>query len=473
MNRLFCFVIALTLAAGVFGQTKETIDARYDSCFYNRWYDTCQCFLSGQAAELGCIYYSNDIPDGIIAIPYTTDTPIQIKGGVAMVLMPKDYGTTLPFPVHSLGFPRVPEYVKLYHYDANTEQMVAVDSARWDTITPKTMRIPLKATMDSFAYCYAYEAYFDSPVTVDSTFYLAGTFNNNVTYRGLEYYHDPTYYARVMIIPCNGCFSCIPKQGDPDFGWRDVNWNPWAWNMSQCGGVFFGEVLPLVDMNNLNTDAADAESGYVAGGGRFARNTDHEITAVANPGYHFLQWNDSVTTPNRTVHLTQDTLFTAYFLENGTHLVTAVSANDTLGTVSGSGYYHEGDVVTISALPADSCRFVMWTDSVADNPRQFVLTQDTIFTAVFAHQEVVGISATEGISFTLTPNPAKTTVTLCMQSCTGPATATLINAQGLEVRRLRVSSAETQIPLADLPAGVYLLTLTTPQGSSTQRLVVE
>jgi hypothetical protein len=40
------------------------------------------------------------------------------------------------------------------------------------------------------------------------------------------------------------------------------------------------------------------------------------ITATANYGYHFTQWNDGNTQNPRTITLTQDTTFTALFDRN-------------------------------------------------------------------------------------------------------------------------------------------------------------
>ena len=263
--------------------------------------------------------------------------------------------------------------------------MIALDSARWDTLTPKIMKIPLSIDMDTFAYCYAYEAYFDKPVTVDSTFYIGITSNSNETVNGLSiiYTHIPTFYINMPMIPCNGCVGYNPKIMFND-EWVDgftlFHTNP--------DGYWFGGALPIVDMNDLETRVAGQGIGTVAGGGRYARGTYHDITAIPNPGYRFQRWNDGVTDSSRIVYLTQDTLFTAYFLENDMSEVRATSTNDTLGTVEGGGLYHQGVTVTLTARPADSCYFVMWTDSVLDNPRSFVLTHDTSFSAVFARLEI-------------------------------------------------------------------------------------
>ena len=480
MKRVFFLSFVLLFDTISFAQTTDTVDSRYDSCYYTHWYDTCQCFLNGQIAKYyvtNAAKYSVSSIGEIDAFPNTTNSPIQVKGGLAMVVIPEnDYRNIFHYPVYTLGYSRLPEYIILYQYISGKDSMVVLDSARWDTITPKIMRVPLSANMDSFVYCYAYMAYFDSSITVDSTFYIAGTCNSNQLYGQSDMYiHTPTFYFTAGIQPCHGCTGNYPSWTYND-GWLKYD-ETYEWDYNAAGGWAFGGVLPLVDMNDLNVQASNEDAGRVIGGGRFARNTPHDITAVANPGYHFLQWTDSVTDVTRTVQLTQDTLFTATFLENDIHVVSATSNNDMLGMVSGSGYYLEGVDVTLTAIPADSCYFVMWTDSVTENPRHLTVTQDTSFTAIFARQEYAGISDGSLGAFGLQPNPAndKVTVTVPQQLLSGNAQVSLVmtDTQGRTVLQQRISETATTIALTDLSSGLYYVTLQTDQGCTTQKLVVK
>ena len=89
----------------------------------------------------------------------------------------------------------------------------------------------------------------------------------------------------------------------------------------------------------------------------------------------------------------------------------------------------------------------------------------------------VGIpsQAEGGPQFVLTPNPAKDKVAVTLLSSITPSdcTLTLADASGREILRFAHPDTRLQIDLATLPAGLYLVTLTTPKGSSTQKLVVE
>ena len=66
-----------------------------------------------------------------------------------------------------------------------------------------------------------------------------------------------------------------------------------------------------------------------------------------------------------------------------TFTLTLESNNPDWGTVIGGGEYHYGDTATIEAIPNVGHEFLMWNDSVTDNPRNVVVTQDSTFIASF------------------------------------------------------------------------------------------
>lgn len=107
------------------------------------------------------------------------------------------------------------------------------------------------------------------------------------------------------------------------------------------------------------------------------------VTATANYGYHFVQWNDGVTDNPRTVNLTGDTMLTAHFAVNNYYL-TLASNDSTLGTVQGEGEYAYQSNVTITAIAAEHCHFLHWSDGNTTNPRMLTVTRDTSLTAYFA-----------------------------------------------------------------------------------------
>ncbi len=135
---------------------------------------------------------------------------------------------------------------------------------------------------------------------------------------------------------------------------------------------------------SLSVISSDLNMGTVSGGGNYDYQSNRIIRAIANTGYHFTHWNDGDANNNRTITLTQDTSFTAYFAPNQ-YTLTLQSADESLGIVTGGGEYVYHDTVTISATAtAPHYHFDRWSDNNTENPRQYVITGNTSLTAYFA-----------------------------------------------------------------------------------------
>ena len=132
---------------------------------------------------------------------------------------------------------------------------------------------------------------------------------------------------------------------------------------------------------NLFVQSDTSIHGTCTGSGSYNYLSERQISAIANNGYHFTSWNDGSVDNPRTITLTQDTVFTAFFAPNQyTLIVTA----DEHGTVTGSGTYFYGDTVIIQAIPDAHHHFVFWDDGNLDNPRQYLVEEDKTLTAHFA-----------------------------------------------------------------------------------------
>jgi Flp pilus assembly protein protease CpaA len=117
------------------------------------------------------------------------------------------------------------------------------------------------------------------------------------------------------------------------------------------------------------------------------------IEATANYGYHFTQWNDGNTNASRTVIVTADATYTAYFAANepDTYTITALSANPDMGIVDGSGTYPAGTTVVLTARPFAGYHFLQWQDSDNTNPRTITVTADATYIATFQPDQPEGI----------------------------------------------------------------------------------
>ncbi|MBR6440462.1 MAG: T9SS type A sorting domain-containing protein, partial [Bacteroidales bacterium] len=89
----------------------------------------------------------------------------------------------------------------------------------------------------------------------------------------------------------------------------------------------------------------------------------------------------------------------------------------------------------------------------------------------------VGIAAPEATTaFTLSPNPTNGEVTVVLPALGEGAVLTVADATGREVRRQTLPPAaeasRLRLDLKGLPAGAYFVTVVTPQGSHTEKLVI-
>ena len=137
------------------------------------------------------------------------------------------------------------------------------------------------------------------------------------------------------------------------------------------------------NVSTITVANANPGMGNVGGSGVYYYQNLVSITATANYGYHFVQWNDGNTQNPRTIIVSQDSTFTAFFALN-TYSIVATSNSTTMGSVSGGGQYTYLHEMSMTATPAYGYHFVQWNDGVTDNPRTLTVTRDSAFIAQFA-----------------------------------------------------------------------------------------
>ena len=89
--------------------------------------------------------------------------------------------------------------------------------------------------------------------------------------------------------------------------------------------------------------------GTVSGGGTVENGNSVTISATANKGYTFKQWNDGNTNASRSVTVTGNVTYTAEFTpkEYPVNVICEQSVSGEVCTVSGAGTYKFGDTVTL------------------------------------------------------------------------------------------------------------------------------
>ncbi len=421
--------------------------------FYSTWFDTTDFYLRPYSYGYVLPFYRDNIWDLYAdnsAYRHETSIrqqysprPIRIKGLWAILRHWRidDY---------ILDTNRLPEYLYLYVRDTNEKPPSAdnpesyflrrVATARWDTAHPKMMC--LKQDADGLfrnMYCHVYEALFDTVYTLSGEFWIGGSANSNTEHLGnipgtnyTDYYHEhwPSIYLTIGnndVYPAQ--YSSVVYGDEPDGPWHYQQY--WRW-------AIFGPYGAILDEQQWSVDVAPADSaqGYGLYSAFYPDSSYQTIRALAKSCYQFSHWNDGVTDNPRTIFVTQDTTFTAYFDATPVYNVEVRSSDDSMGYAEivedrplGDNYHptneeNEMDPAELSILlnyyrrGSDStfCKwdsaqirakarkgyyFWYWNDGIATNHRFVTVTQDTLFTAIFSQDappptcmEVNGMEAT-------------------------------------------------------------------------------
>ena len=360
-------MLAMVLAGWMgMAQAPDTIHMRSRSYYYEGWYDSCDFYQdpanSAYMAELGVA----NSEEKYVGRHIKTDSQMDVKGLSCMIMIYDE----LPYVIGGLRqeFKHISpnrllaEYMYLCLLDSATMRMVVLDSVRWDTVTPKIMELPNSVdSADGNLYCYAYEGLFDKPVRVSGDFYIWGSLRNNVRITDMnsgywDYFPGlPTMYAMVL----QRDRVHLWWDGDPCCTWMDHSFfhfgshshgltdplNPW--NIVPTVRPWFGPFHAIIDAWMLDVRSSDTLLGTAGPRGYYADSSYQRIRAYEKRWSRFVGWNDGVTTAERLVHLTSDTVFTAYFEAKRECNVEARSNNGHWGRVTGGGMYYDGDRICV------------------------------------------------------------------------------------------------------------------------------
>lgn len=200
----------------------------------------------------------------------------------------------------------------------------------------------------------------------------------------------------------------------------------------------------------INVFSANQNMGSVSGGGTYTAGSTVTITATARSGYHFTRWSDGNTTASRTITVTGNASYTAYFAQDEPqrYTITVISANDNMGSVNGGGSYTAGSTVTITAIPHSGYYFTQWNDGSNANPRNITVTGNATYVANFAKTQ--GIEQIDH-SFVIASLPGN------VVSITGVENRT-VEIYDITGRRLISTLCHEDDLKAKMPAtGVYLI----------------
>ncbi len=143
-------------------------------------------------------------------------------------------------------------------------------------------------------------------------------------------------------------------------------------------------------------------------------------------------------------------------------------------SVTGTGVYADSTLVTLTAIYNNDLWFWYWVNSVGDtirdNPYSFIITSDTVFTAIFGPR-CVGIGNVNGLpNVAIHPNPTTGDAYI---SVGVPSVVTVTDLQGRTVIQPTQVDSTLRIAQGTLPKGIYFVSVGNSAGTTVKKLVIQ
>jgi hypothetical protein len=180
--------------------------------------------------------------------------------------------------------------------------------------------------------------------------------------------------------------TATPANGYHFTQWNDGNTNATRTITVTADATYIANFeINAPNQYTITVQSANPTMGTVSGGGTYNAGTNVTISATANSGYHFTQWNDGNTNATRTITVTGNATYIASFEADAPaqYTITVQSANPTMGTVSGGGTYNAGTSVTISAMANSGYHFTQWNDGNTNATRTIIVNGNATYIASF------------------------------------------------------------------------------------------
>ena len=199
--------------------------------------------------------------------------------------------------------------------------------------------------------------------------------------------------------------SVVALNAIPKTDYEFLNWNDGVTTASRSVTVtgnatyvahFVSTSTTVYSVTALSNDPT---LGEVTGGGTYPEGAEVTLTATPFGNAVFTKWNDDNTDNPRTITVTGNATYTAYFEVPAMYTITVTSMNPEMGSVSGGGNFPMGAEVTIQANPFGGYYFDGWSDNNYDNPRTITVTGDATYSAKFSAQQ------SQTFTLTTTCNP--------------------------------------------------------------------
>ena len=229
-----------------------------------------------------------------------------------------------------------------------------------------------------------------------------------------------------------------------------------------------------VNTYTISIVAKPEEGGTVRGAGTYQEGQTCTVSATPAPGYTFVNWTEG------EVELTTDNIY-IFTVEGNRNLVANFSPlsytiNATVnpvdgGEVIGAGTFAYGTQVSLKVVPEENYVFLNWTENgtiVSEEEEYvFVVTGDRTLVANVQSTEGVGENTKAG--FDIYPNPVNDKLNI--EATEAINNVEIFNIAGTMVYSQKNCGGLLEIETSNLPAGTYVIRLTTQSTIEVRRFV--
>ena len=241
---------------------------------------------------------------------------------------------------------------------------------------------------------------------------------------------------------------------------------------SNCNLVahFTQNQLPMYDINVI---AKPAEGGTVRGGGTYQQGQSCTVVATPAPGFTFVNWTENgvevSTSAEYTFTITGDRFLIANFSAID-YVISAYVDPAEGGIVEGAGTFAYAAEVTVKAVLNPGYTFLYWTENglIVSYNQNYTFVVNSNRTLVANVQNTVGIEE-HAVSFELYPNPVSDKLTV--EATESIDHVEVFSITGAMVFSQKNCAEKVEINTTDLPAGTYVIRLTTQNTTEVRRFV--
>ena len=227
-------------------------------------------------------------------------------------------------------------------------------------------------------------------------------------------------------------------------------------------------------MYTITVTPKPAEGGTVSGGGTYQEGQSCAVVATPAPGYTFTNWTENgtmVSTDSRyTFVVTGNRNLNANFTAID-YVISASIDPAEGGIIEGAGTFAYGCEITVKVVLNESYTFLYWTENglIVSYDQYYAFTVTGNRTLVANVQHIEGIDEHAGVSFDIYPNPVSDKLTV--EATEAIDQIEVFNIAGAMVFSQKNCAEKVEINTTDLPAGTYVIRMTTQNTLEMRRFV--